>query len=178
MGFSDVWERAKKGRKVLFTRDSPALLPLARLIAEHDRRTAVVWALEAVKGPISALSRYFPEDMRFEEARMLSLAWAEGRVKMGFARRAILAAHAAAKETEDPAAAAYCHAVGQACSAVHTPRHAPGRVCYRLTALLSGLPEADWERAIEGELALFLRLADAAEAEADMPRPWAPFLQD
>ena len=175
MDFSDVWERATKGHKVLFTRDSPALLPLARLIAEHDRRTAVMWALEAVKEAISALSRYFPEDMRFEEARMLSLAWAEGRVKMGFARRAILAAHAAAKETEDPAAAAYCHAVGQGCSAVHVKEHALGLAMYELTAIVRERGVGCGE-ALEEKLAFYLALFEKAVRLAEEPRSWAKFL--
>lgn len=175
MDFSDVWERAKKGRAVLFTRDSPALLPLARLIAEHDRRTAVLWALEAVKEPVSALSRYFPGDARFEEAREASLAWAEGRVKMGFARRAILAAHAASKETENRAAAAYCHAVGQGCSAVHVKEHALGLAMYELTAIVRERGVGCGE-ALEEKLAAYLALFEEAVRRAEEPRSWAAFL--
>ena len=178
MELADVVRNKKRGRAIPFDRRTACLQGLWGRLSSMRRRAVVLWALRGAEISVSELEAYFPGDPCFLEALSAARAWAEGRVKMPAARRAILAAHAAAKETSDARAAALCHAVGQACSAVHTPRHAPGLVCYRLTALLSGLPEADWERAIEGELALFLRLADAAEAEADMPRPWAPFLQD
>lgn len=55
---------------------------------------------------------------------------------MPAARRAILAAHAAAKETADPVSIALCHAIGQACGTVHVETHAIGLAMYELTALV------------------------------------------
>ncbi len=55
---------------------------------------------------------------------------------MPIAKQAILAVHAMAKEMPNDADAALCHALGQACSVVHTPRHAPGLPIYELTAIV------------------------------------------
>lgn len=53
---------------------------------------------------------------------------------MPVAKRAILDVHAMARDMDDPADAALCHAVGQRCSCVHTPKHALGLPVYELTA--------------------------------------------
>ena len=62
---------------------------------------------------------------------------------MPVAKRAILDVHAMAKLMDDPVDAALCHAVGQGCSCVHTPKHALGLPVYELTAvfLTGGDPE-------------------------------------
>ena len=52
------------------------------------------------------------------------------------ARRSILACHAAAKQVTGREDAALCHAVGQACSVVHTAGHALGFPIYELTAIV------------------------------------------
>ena len=66
----------------------------------------------------------------------LSRQWAAGEVKMPVAKKAILECHAMAKELTDIADIALCHAIGQACSVVHTQRHAMGYPVYELTAIV------------------------------------------
>ena len=51
-------------------------------------------------------------------------------------KRQILACHAAAKQVTGREDAALCHAVGQACSVVHTAGHALGFPIYELTAIV------------------------------------------
>lgn len=55
---------------------------------------------------------------------------------MPVAKKAILECHAMAKELTDIADIALCHAIGQACSVVHTQRHAMGYPVYELTAIV------------------------------------------
>lgn len=94
------------------------------------------------------------------------------------AQRAILRCHAMAREAASAEDAALCHAVGQACSVVHTPRHAMGYPIYELTALvrrygLDGCREAV-ERRVEGYRQLAVRWAGAWR---DTLRRWAAFIR-
>lgn len=71
------------------------------------------------------------------------------------------------------------HAVGQACSAVHTETHAMGFVIYDCTAVfLCAAAGGDVEHALTDRLAAYLAvLQQSAKAAAEPGRPWAPFLQ-
>ena len=55
---------------------------------------------------------------------------------MRYAQRKILDCHAFAKEAGCKEDVALCHAVGQACSVVHTAGHAIGYPAYDLTAII------------------------------------------
>ena len=70
------------------------------------------------------------------EALEAARNWAAGKIKMREAQRKILDCHGLAKELSSPADAAACHAVGQACSVVHTAGHAMGYPIYDLTAIV------------------------------------------
>ena len=175
MDLDDVYKRLRKGNALLFGSDSPCLCGLVSALKASSRRTVVLWALEGAQCPARALREYFGEDDRFADAVEMGRMWAEGRVKMPAARRAILGVHAAARETSDPAAVALCRAVGQACSAVHSPRHAPGLAIYELTALVRMRPRG-WERDVEDKLGQYSELLDRAVEEASSPRAWASFL--
>lgn len=118
-----------------------------------------------------------------------------GAGRVPAARRAILAAHAAAKETADPVSIALCHAIGQACGTVHVETHAIGLAMYELTALVrlglegsAALPAASslpCEPLCHEEITLPLsrrletyarRLLYWEQAVNAHPGPWAPFL--
>lgn len=176
MDFSDVYERYRKNRLILFGRDSACLAALDSRLSSCTRRATVLWALGGAARPARALAAYFPCDDRFDAAIALSRLWAEGEVKMPVARHAILCVHSAAKETSDPVARALCHAVGQACSCVHTPRHALGLAVYELTAIVRLYPEG-WEDAVAGAIDGYLDMLTRAEGEALLPRRWAAFLK-
>ena len=176
MDFSDVYERYRKNRLILFGRDSACLAALDSRLSSCTRRAAVLWALGGAVRPARALAAYFPGDDRFDAAIALSRLWAEGEVKMPAARHAILCVHSAAKETSDPVARALCHAVGQACSCVHTQRHALGLAVYELTAFVRQYPEG-WEDAVAGAIDGYLDMLTRAEGEALLPRRWAAFLK-
>lgn len=97
-----------------------------------------------------------------------------GDVLMPVAKRAILDVHAMARDMDDPADAALCHAVGQGCSCVHTPKHALGLPVYELTAafLKGGRDLSSIERIVD----TYLDALDQAVSEAQKPRRWAGFL--
>lgn len=131
-----VKEKLKRKNKILFSKDSCLFNGLNTLIEAKERFEVVLWALDLAEEAVMKLEKLYPADMRPRTALDMSRAWAEGRIKMREAQRAILNCHAGAKETDDAAAAALYHAAAQACSAVHTIRHAIGFPMYELTALV------------------------------------------
>ena len=94
----EVRTKLRRGNQILFTRDSGCLQPLLSLIRRQSHRTLVLWALEGCRPPLALLARRWPGEQRPVQAVQAARLWAQGRIKMPAARRAILAAHAAAKD--------------------------------------------------------------------------------
>ena len=96
---------------------------------------------------------------------------------MPIARRAILSCHAAAREQTDPVRASLFHAIGQACSVVHTPGHALGYPLYELSATVYSLGIQDCRIPVEQRVweyeTLLLHCCKALPA---FPGTWVPFL--
>ena len=127
---------AKRHNQILFSKESLLLDNLRYLIDQANRRALTLWALELAGETVLKLTERYPEDLHPREAITASRAWAAGEIKMPLAKRAILNCHAMAKELTDLADIARCHAVGQACSVVHTAGHALGYPMYELTAIV------------------------------------------
>ena len=136
MWLAEVRVKSKQHNQILFSKDSLLLDNLRHLIDQANRRTSILWALGLAEGTARELAEKYPEDHRPQDAITASRAWASGEIKMPIAKQAILNCHAIAKELADPADIARCHAVGQACSVVHTAGHAQGYPMYELTAIV------------------------------------------
>ena len=136
MWLAEVKAKAKRKNQILFSKDSLLLTDLCQLIARANRRALILWALELAEETARELAEKYPEDHRPLDAIAASRAWASGEIKMPIAKQAILNCHAMAKELENPTDIARCHAVGQACSVVHTVGHALGYPMYELTAII------------------------------------------
>ena len=136
MWLAEVSAKAKRHNQILFSKESLLLDSLRHLTDQANRRVLILWALELAEETVLQLTEKYPEDLRPREAIAASRAWATGEIKMPLAKRAILNCHAMAKELTDPADVARCHAVGQACSVVHTAGHALGYPMYELTAIV------------------------------------------
>ena len=136
MWLAEVSAKAKRRNQILFSKDSLLLDNLRHLIDQANRRVLILWALELAGETVLKLTEKYPEDLRPGEAIAAARAWAAGEIKMPIAKRAILNCHAMEKELDDPADIARCHAVGQACSVVHTAGHALGYPMYELTAIV------------------------------------------
>lgn len=126
----------KRGNQILFAKDFELLEDLQDLIALQERRVVVLWALDFADESACVLQSRYPYDPRPRESVNAARAWAAGEIKMRQAQQRILACHAFAKEIEKKEDIALCHAVGQACSVVHTAKHALGYPMYDLTALV------------------------------------------
>ena len=178
MWLAEVSAKAKRHNQILFSKDSLLLDNLRHLIDQANRRVLILWALELAEETVLLLAERYPEDLRPGEAIAASRAWAAGEIKMPIAKRAILNCHAMAKERTDSADIARCHAVGQACSVVHTVEHALGYPMYELTAIILELGLDDCRDAVEHRVRYHeQRLHDWAEHEKSCCQDWASFLR-
>ena len=178
MWFAEVKANAKRKNQILFSKDSLLLTDLCQLIAQANRRALILWALELAEETARELAEKYPEDPRPREAIAASRAWASGEIKMPIAKQAILNCHSMAKELENPADIARCHAVGQACSVVHTAGHALGYPMYELTAIVLGHGLDDCRDAVEHRVRYYeQRLHCWAEHEKSCRLDWASFLR-
>ena len=178
MWLAEVCAKAKRHNQILFSRDSLLLTELSQLIEQTNRRALVLWALELAEETARELAEKYPEDHRPREAIAASGAWASGEIKMPIAKQAILNCHAMVKELADPADIARCHAVGQACSVVHTAGHALGYPMYELTAIVLELGLDDCRDDVEHRVRYYeQRLHYWAEHEKSCSQNWASFLR-
>jgi hypothetical protein len=175
--FADVEYRLKKENKLLFSRDSECLGHLLRLLERQDHRTLILWALDCARIPLMKLEVKYPFEHRPRMALDQCRAWAEGRIKMPEAKRAILDVHTAAKILGDPPYEALCHAVGQAGATVHVATHAPGLVFYELTAIVLENRQ-NYENEVSGRIGEYVeRLMFWRDNSDDIDMKWAVFLR-
>lgn len=178
MWLAEVKAKARRKNQVLFSRDSLLLLDLRQLIEQTNRRALILWALELAEETAWELAEKYPEAQPPREAVEAAQSWARGEIKMPIAKQAILNCHAMAKELTDPADIARCHAVGQACSVVHTGGHALGYPMYELTAIVLEKGLEHCADAAEQRAAHYLtRLLYWNAQEPNHPGPWAAFLR-
>ena len=178
MWLAEVRARAKRHNQILFSKESFLLDNLRHLIDQANRRALTLWALELAEETVLKLTKKYPEDLRPREVIAASRAWAAGEIKMSIAKRAILNCHAMAKELTDPADIARCHAVGQACSVVHTVGHALGYPMYELTAIVLELGLDNCREPIEQRVMYYKqRIRYWMEYEKNCQQSWAGFLK-
>ena len=178
MWLAEVRAKAKRHNQILFSKESLLLDSLRHLIDQANRRVLTLWALELAEEAARELAEKYPEDLRPGEAIAASRAWAAGEIKMPIAKRAILNCHAMAKELTDSADIARCHAVGQACSVVHTAGHALGYPMYDLTAIVLDLGLDDCREPSEQRVMYYeQRLRYWMEYEKTCQLNWAGFLK-
>lgn len=178
MGWLDeVNIRLKKKNQVLFSKNSAFLQDLLLLIREESHQVLVLWALGLAAESVAVLGKKYPDEKRPEEALEAAREWAAGKIKMRLAQRKILDCHAFAKEISCREDIAHCHAVGQACSVVHTAGHAIGYPIYDLTAIVYRLGLEFCAEAVEQRRQVYIdRLLYWKEHACDDQREWADFL--
>ena len=178
MWLAEVKAKAKRKNQILFSKDCLLLDELCQLMEQANRQVLVLWALELAEESARVLAEKYPEDFRPKEAVEAATSWAKGQIKMPIAKQAILNCHTMAKELENPADIARCHAVGQACSVVHTVGYALGYPMYDLTAIVLELGLDDCRDAVEHRVRDYeQRLHYWAEHEKSCCQDWASFLR-
>ena len=175
--FADVRRRYQRRYRLLFSRDSACLRELRSDMKEYSHRALVFWAFGCAQEALKKLETSCPGDPRPGEAMALSLQWARGTVRMPQARRAILSLHAMAREKDNKADAALCHALGHACATVHTAKHAIGLPIYELTSLVLDRGIAGFERLALDRISAYRGFLRNIGDEVQEGR-WAAFLMD
>ncbi|HHU18599.1 MAG: putative immunity protein [Anaerovoracaceae bacterium] len=177
--FSDVELKLKKKNKVLFSRESECLQGLKTLIEQQKHRTLVMWALDCAKVPLAQFEEKYPYEVRPRMALELSEAWSRGKIKMPAAKRAILDAHAVAKEIDDSVYGALCHAIGHAGATVHVETHALGLPFYELTSLVLRFGICEYQKHVDEKIINYYeRLIYWQENIDKLNLKWAKFLMD
>ena len=172
-----VEEKLTRGNQIVFDRPSVLLQPLIDLLCVQNRRAVVLWCLDGMEEILERIRFIDPTETRAEEAVRQCRLWAAGEIRMPQAKKAILAAHAIAKESDDPVLGAYAHAIGQGCGSVHCETHAIGMVIYALTALVRAHGLDSCQKVIEArvrEEEERLRVWQLREKQEKWT--WAPFL--
>ncbi|NMA01041.1 MAG: hypothetical protein GX923_00575 [Clostridia bacterium] len=177
--FSDVEIKLKKKNKILFSRESKCLQELIKLIQLQKHRILVMWALDCAKIPLKQFEEKYPDEHRPRGCLELCEAWARGKIKMPVAKRAILDAHAVAKEINDLEYASLCHAIGHAGATVHVETHALGLPFYELTAIVLKCGKDSFRKPVSNKINYYYnRLLYWQENTERLELDWISFLLD
>jgi hypothetical protein len=128
-----------------------------RFIAEHrggplkkERHYLVMrWACDCAEHVLPLFGEII--DDRLQNALTVAKEWKSGNASVGDAMKASAAAHAAARESSDPAAVAVARSVGQAVATAHMADHALGAAWYALKAVNHAGQSTDAERRWQDE---------------------------
>lgn len=173
-----VKEALKKKRKILFDKDNELLQELSFLLEKENRKVITLWALDFADEITKLINKKHLDDRRPNEAAFLCREWAEGKIKMPPAKAALLQVHAMSKEMASDEDVALCHAVGQACSVVHTTGHAMGLPIYELTAIVRGYGIEGCRNAVENRVEEYIeRLHYWGENSNESKYKWADFIK-
>ena len=176
---SSIAVKYQKGNSILFSRDSECLQELISLIQIQTHQTLVLWALDCAEKPLKMFEISYPNDHRLRNALQLCEAWSRGLIKMAEAKKAILIAHAIAKEIDDKVNIALIHAVAQACSTVHVETHALGLVFYELSAIVFDVGIENCDLPVSEKINYYLdRLSDWQINGDKLDIRWAKFMMN
>lgn len=125
-----------------------------RFVARHRggplekaaHRLLATWAADCAEH-VLRLAPARPRDDRPRRAIEVARAWARGEVPVGVAQKAAVAAHAAAREADTPAAVAVARAAGHAAATAHAADHSLGAALYSMKAIEASGAPGDPERA-------------------------------
>ena len=117
--------------------EAPYLQAMARQIETQSKETLARWAVVYAERVILPLwTSHNPGDERPREALDAAKAWLSGEVTLPQAKPAILACHAAARESaSNPVAQASARAIGQSASTIHSAQHCIGLALYGALAV-------------------------------------------
>jgi hypothetical protein len=137
--FRKVWNPMRDHRFVAAHRGGPLALVQHWLLA--------CWAADCAEHVLWLFTECSSDD-RPKRAIETARAWARGEVKVGDARKAAVAAHAAAREVagNSAAATAAARAAGHAAATAHMADHCLGPCIYGIKALESAGASGESER--------------------------------
>ncbi|GGF18182.1 hypothetical protein GCM10010954_16170 [Halobacillus andaensis] len=175
--FTDVEIKWKKKNKLLFSRNSLCLQDLKKQIQRQNHRTLVLWALDCASSTLTQFETKYPAEQRPRNCLKLCEDWSKGKIKMPQAKRAILDAHAVAKELDDREYGVLAQAIGHAGATVHVETHAFGLPIYELTGIVRKHGIHDFQDPVTEKISDYQnRLLYWQEHTNQLERDWAGFL--
>jgi hypothetical protein len=123
-----------------------------RFVAEHrggvltkqQHHQLIIWACNCAEHVVPLLSKR--ADCRLITALKVAKDWKQGSATVGDARKAAVAAHTVARESQNPTAVAVARSVGHAVATAHMADHALGAAWYALKAVKNADKPVDVER--------------------------------
>jgi hypothetical protein len=119
-------------------------------LTERDRRLVAAWAADCAERVLPLFEAEAPADRRPREAIARTRAFARGAIDTAEEIRRRFANGGAARDVDNPAAAAAARAAGQAAAVAHMGAHALGAAAYAAEA--AGLVAPDDLEAVEREI--------------------------
>lgn len=172
-----VKKRLKNGNAILFSPKDECLKNLSLIVSRQSHKALILWALELAEEGVKTLENKYPKENSPRLALEFARAWSKGDIKMPLAKRAILNCHAFCKKISNLEDIAICHAVGQACAVVHTPKHALGYPIYELTSIVRRYGIKDCKDIIEKRINEYCkRLEYLSKHYKDCVGVWAKFI--
>ncbi|WP_409025023.1 putative immunity protein [Hymenobacter sp.] len=103
----------------------------------HEHKRLAVWAADCAERVLSLFEQACPDDYRPREAIAAARAWVRNGLTVSEARQCAFAAHAAARDAQNPAAVAAARAAGHAAATAHVATHARHAEAYARRAVAS-----------------------------------------
>lgn len=172
----EVQSALKRGRSILFSKNSECLQPLSILLSVSKRKSIILWALDLAKDTAYLIS---DPQLAYTAKKAVdeSILWAQGKIGMPQARKTILACHCAAKKASDPVTVSFLHAIGQACSTVHTVKHGLGFPVYDLSACVYRFGAENCKEKVSERLAQYIDRLLYRRDHFDDFKEWANFIE-
>lgn len=126
----------------------------AKPLDERNHKSLAVWAADCAERVLPYFEEKYPRDERPRKAIEAAGAWARGEMRVGPARAAAVAAHAAAREADEGAARFAARAAGHAVATAHMAGHARHAAAYAVKAVncaaastsnAAAATEQDWQ---------------------------------
>lgn len=102
---------------------------------KEDQKQLAVLAADCARKVLKYFEKERPKDKRPRQAIKAARDWASGKITVGEARKAALAAHAAAREAKSSSAIYAARSAGHAAATAHVAGHATHAAEYAIKAI-------------------------------------------
>lgn len=115
------------------------------ITSKKDQIVLALWSADCAQRVLRIFEAERPNDDRPRLAIKAARDWAKGKISVGQARAAALAAHAAARKSKDVAACAAARAAGHAAATAHVGTHSCAAAAYARKAAANKAAEKEKE---------------------------------
>lgn len=175
--YEDVYDCKRRKNEIWFRKTNELIEDLHDALGYKSHKAIVLWSLSMANEVRNKLSHQMFSDKRTQIVIDNATDWAFGRGAMKYARKAILECHGMCKENgTSEIDSLYLHAIGQACSTVHTPKHVLGLPMYELTAIAKIYGIENCKDAILERKEFYIKKMEFCETQVDTYANWAHFM--